>query len=357
MESMETQDILFEELQGAGGNIGLVTLNRPAVLNSLNFDMIAAMHSKLNAWAAATEIKAVVIRAAVGRAFCAGGDIRVVYERARHHNPLMTEFFYHEYNLNRCIHHYPKPYIALLDGITMGGGVGVSIHGSHRVATDKILFAMPETGIGFFPDVGGTYFLPRLPSALGYYLGLTGARLKIDDCMALGIATHHVNQQSFPEILTVLQDTPFQGDAKKFVSDLLAPFSIVINNKTELLQAQSDLQSCFNGASIETILSALQTSANPICREAAAMLEKKSPTSLKVTLQALNNGKNMNFDACMRQEFRLVTRFLLAHDFIEGIRAAIIDKDQKPIWQPATLTAVSAASVDEYFAPLQRELA
>ncbi len=354
---METQDILFEELEGAGGNLGVMTLNRPAVLNSLNYDMIAAMHLKLNAWAESSAIKAVVIRAAEGRAFCAGGDIRVVYERARHHNPLMTEFFYHEYNLNRCIHHYPKPYIALLDGITMGGGVGVSIHGSHRVATDKVLFAMPETGIGFFPDVGGTYFLPRLPSALGYYLGLTGARLKIDDCMALGITTHHVSQQSLSEIIRVLQESAFEGDAKQFVSTLLAPFSIANNNQTELQLAQADLQTCFSHNSIDAILAATQSSSNPVCREAAAMLEKKSPTSLKVTLQALTNGKNMSFDACMQQEFRLVTRFLLAHDFIEGIRAAIIDKDQKPVWKPDTLNAVSSAVVDDYFAPLQRELA
>lgn len=354
---MDTQDILFEELEGAGGKLGVVILNRPAVLNSLNYDMIIAMQHKLDAWAVSPEIKAVVIRAAEGRAFCAGGDIRVVYERARHHNPLMTEFFYHEYNLNRCIHHYPKPYIALLDGITMGGGVGVSIHGSHRVATDRILFAMPETGIGFFPDVGGTYFLPRLPSALGYYLGLTGARLKIDDCMALGITTHHVNQSALPDIIRVLQETAFKGDPKQFVSALLAPFGVATNNQTEIQQAQADIQTCFSANSVDAILAAAQSSANPVCRDAAAMLEKKSPTSLIVTLQALTNGKNMTFDACMRQEFRLVTRFLLAHDFIEGIRAAIIDKDQKPIWQPATLSAVTKATVDEYFAPLQKELA
>lgn len=354
---METQDILFEEREGAGGQLGIITLNRPAVLNSLNYDMLSAMQKKLHAWAEASAIKAVVIRAAEGRAFCAGGDIRLVYERARHHQPEMTDFFYHEYQLNRFIHHFPKPYIALLDGITMGGGVGVSIHGSHRVATDRLLFAMPETGIGFFPDVGGTYFLPRLPSLFGYYLGLTGARLKVDDCIMQGIATHKVDQASLPAILTALQETAFTADAKQSVSTILAEFEVPANQNTELQQAEKALAACFKHDSIEAILSALQTSTESVCRDAAAMLAMKSPTSLKVTLQALTTGKNMNFDACMRQEFRLVTRFLLAHDFIEGIRAAIIDKDQKPRWQPATLSEVTPQSVNDYFAPLQKELA
>lgn len=352
-----TQAILFEEMAGTSGNLGVITLNRPEVLNSLNHEMIAAMHPKLTEWAHSNTIKAVVIRAVPGRAFCAGGDIRVVYERARQQNPLMTEFFHAEYQLNRAIYHFPKPYIALLDGITMGGGVGISLHGSHRVATDNIMFAMPETGIGFFPDVGGTYFLPRLPFAMGYYLGLTGARLKVDDCTSLGLATHKTSESALPEIIQALCDTPFQADARQSVTDILAQFSSAPSIKTDLSKAQADIQHCFQGSTVEEIMQRLQASTQALCQDALKQMQKKSPTSLKVTLKAFNNGKNINFDACMRQEFRLVSRFLLAHDFIEGIRAAIIDKDQTPAWQPSSLAEVPDSSVEQYFEPLTNELA
>ena len=353
---VDTQDVLFDEMPGEDGDLGIITLNRPAVLNSLNHDMIVAMHGKLKEWMPADHIKAVVIRAAEGRAFCAGGDLRLTYDRARHHDPLMTEFFSDEYQLNRCIHHYPKPYIALLDGITMGGGVGVSIHGSHRIATERLLFAMPETGIGLFPDVGGTYFLPRLPGVIGYYLGLTGARLKADDSTALGLTNHKINHDSIPDLLTALAGTKFSGNPHSSVSTMIEKFHVPVA-PSGLMEAKSELQSCFSADSIEQVIERLAGSAHPLCQDALKAMQKKSPTSLKVTLKALLNGKNMDFDACMRQEFRLVSRFLLAHDFIEGIRAVIIDKDQSPVWKPATLTAVDNESIEKYFAPLMKELA
>ncbi len=351
-----TRDVLFEKLNGQDGDLGVIILNRPAALNSLNHEMITAMQQQLNAWAVDDVIKAVVIRAAEGRAFCAGGDIRLVYERAKQNNPLMTEFFYEEYQLNRSIFHFPKPYIALLDGITMGGGVGVSIHGSHRVGTEHLTFAMPETGIGFFPDVGGTYFLPRLHHAMGFYLGLTGARMKIDDCMALGIATHHVKRHVLPDLLDALCRKSFGNDARAAVSEIIAEHT-TSTAKASYLSAQPELENCFSAATIENIFERLQAAAHPLCHEAYAALQKKSPTSLKVTLQALHNGKNLDFDACMRQEFRLVSRFLLGHDFIEGIRALIIDKDQAPGWQPPVLNEVNVQMVNDYFAPLTKELA
>lgn len=352
-----TQDVLFEEMKGAGGNLGVITLNRPAALNSLNHDMITAMHFTLQKWGTASHIKAVVIRAAEGRAFCAGGDIRLVYERAQDRNPLMTEFFNEEYQLNRCIYHFPKPYIALLDGITMGGGVGVSMHGSHRVGTERLLFAMPETGIGFFPDVGGTYFLPRLPDLTGYYLGLTGARIKVDDCAALGLVTHKVNHDVLDQVMDALISTAYQNDdAHASVTNILSKFTSPISASV-VSGAQHEIQHCFADVTVEAIMERLQQSSHLLCQEACSAMQKKSPTSLKVTLQALNNGKNMDFDACMRQEFRLVSRFLLAHDFIEGIRALIIDKDQTPRWQPDTLAKVSIQTIEDYFAPLAKELA
>src|SRR3990167_2591411 len=210
----EYTEVLFDEMKGEGGNLGLITLNRPEVLNSLNQSMIHAMHDQLKIWAAADDIKAVVIRPADGRAFCAGGDIRSTYARRLEKDAALPRFFYDEYQLNRTIHHYPKPYIAFLDGITMGGGVGISIHGSHRVATDRLLFAMPETGIGFFPDVGGTYFLPRLKGQMGFYLGLTGARINADDCIGLGITQHKVSEHDLSNILAALANKVFAADAK-----------------------------------------------------------------------------------------------------------------------------------------------
>jgi enoyl-CoA hydratase/carnithine racemase len=352
----ETQDILFTEMSGRSGSLGIITLNRPAVLNSLNHDMIVAMHPKLLEWAEAAHIKAVVIRAGEGRAFCAGGDLRLTYERATQKNPLMTEFFNDEYQLNRTIHHFPKPYIALLDGITMGGGVGLSIHGSHRVATERLLFAMPETGIGFFPDVGGTYFLPRLPARTGYYLGLTGARIKADDATALGLTTHKVNAAAINEILSVLTDTEFSGDGRASVTTILNKFSQPLL-ESAILTARDELEACFRAKTVEEMMQLLAASPHQLCQDALSAMQKKSPTSLKVTLEALAQGENMDFDACMQQEFRLVSRFLLAHDFIEGIRAVIIDKDQSPVWQPASLNEINAKAVAHYFAPLSKELA
>jgi enoyl-CoA hydratase len=344
-------EVLFDELEGQDGHLGIITLDRPAALNSLNHDMIVAIHSRLMKWAENDDIKAVVIKAAEGRAFCAGGDIRLAYERARANDPLMAEFFRDEYQLNRYIFHYPKPYIALLDGITMGGGVGVSIHGSHRVATDRLLFAMPETGIGFFPDVGGTYFLPRLPGKLGLYLGLTGARIKCDDAIALGLATHKVKQADLSALVTALAETVFSNDANNSVTQVINQFTVAAE-KSLYLQQQKEIDAAFAAATMEDILQAVQHSSASLCQEAATVLAKKSPTSLKVTLHALAEGKNMDFDACMRQEFRLTCRFLKEHDFPEGIRAVIIDKDQKPVWKPATLQEVTADQVEKYFAPM-----
>lgn len=351
----ETQDVLFEEITGKGGNLGVITLNRPKVLNSLNHDMIVAMQPKLDEWSAKEDIKAVIIKAAPGRAFCAGGDLRLTYDRAKAHHPEMTEFFYDEYLLNRTIHHYPKPYIALLDGITMGGGVGVSIHGSHRVATENLLFAMPETGIGLFPDVGGTYFLPRLPGAIGYYLGLTGARIKSQDSTAIGLTTHTVQHDDLENIIDRIANTEFSEPAKQAVTKILDGFHQAEGDST-LIQSK-DKFACFEAESIEGIIDALESQPEELSSKSLDILSKKSPTSLKVTLQALNNGRNMDFDACMRQEFRLVTRFLLGHDFIEGIRAVIIDKDQSPTWQPASISEVDESTVENYFSPLEKELA
>lgn len=349
------QEVLFDVIKGKG-NIGLITLNRPQVLNSLNLSMIQAMHAQLSIWARDDSIKAVVIRAAEGRAFCAGGDLRFTYKHFLDDDPLAGNFFHDEYHLNKLIFHYPKPYIAFLDGITMGGGVGISIHGSHRVATDKLLFAMPETGIGFFPDVGGTYFLPRLPDFLGYYLGLTGARIKSEDCLDLGIAQFKVESTSLENIIDKLAAYSFDQDSNQAVSHILNEFRIN-SIHGNLFGLRSEIKNCFSKTTMEDIVFELQESNHAICQLALTELEKKSPTSLKVTLLALQKGTHLDFDGCMQQEYRLASRFGQSHDFREGIRAVIIDKDQNPQWKPANLEGVSDADVSHYFLPFSSELA
>ena len=351
----EESGVLFEEISGTGGAIGLITLNRPQVLNSLNHAMIRAMTAQLKIWAKASTIKAVVIKAAEGRAFCAGGDLRSTYERYQKKDISLSQFFYEEYHLNRCIFHFPKPYIALLDGITMGGGVGISIHGSHRIATERLVFAMPETGIGFFPDVGGTYFLPRLPCKLGFYLGLVSAKLSSDDCIRMGIVTHKVAHDAIPQLIQALTKHPFHDHAHAAVTAILEPFQTKVES-SQFIEQQAEIEACFFKPTMEDIFLSVQKAQHSLCQAAALSIPKKSPTSLKVTLRALQGGEQLDFDQCMKQEFRLACRFLQGHDFVEGIRAVIIDKDQVPQWDPPTLSLVKEKNVEAYFLPLVEEL-
>lgn len=348
-------EVLFTEVKGNGGHLGLITLNRPAVLNSLNLTMIHVLSAQLDKWANDQQIKAVVIRAVEGRAFCAGGDIRSTYEHMQRHDMSILNFFRDEYLLNKKIFHYPKPYVALLDGITMGGGVGISIHGSHRVATDRLLFAMPETGIGFFPDVGGTYFLPRLPHHIGYYLGLSGARINCDDAVDIGLIQHKVQSHDLENIIAAIAHENFSNDANASVTRVLQSFEQKVEN-AKIRSLFATVEQCFMEETMEAITTKLACLSDEIADGILAELNKKSPLSLKVSLRAMQEGARRNFDECMMQEYRLVARFLQGHDFVEGIRAVIIDKDQCPQWQPDTLERVSADAVNSYFAPLSQEL-
>lgn len=348
-------DVLFDVMPGNQGDVGIITLNRPKVLNALNHGMIHAMHEQLKKWELATDIKAVVIRAAEGRAFCAGGDLRLTYDRYKTHDPTMAYFFHDEYQLNRCIFHYPKPYVALIDGITMGGGVGISIHGSHRVATERTIFAMPETGIGFFPDVGGTYFLPRLARKTGYYLGLVGAHISSDDCVSLGIANAKISSHAGDSLIQAIAATSLLFNPRDIITKIIQSMSQPIQGG-KIQQHIKNIESLFSYPSIEEIIHAASQMNDDFSKELFASITKKSPTSLKVTLLALQQSEHQSFDACMRQEFRLSCRFLQEHDFAEGIRAVIIDKDQNPQWRPATLEGVTPSIVAKYFAPLEQEL-
>lgn len=347
---MKETSVLFTEL----GNLGLITLNRPQALNALTHEMILALSEQLTVWEKDPDVKAVLIQGAGEKAFCAGGDIRQVYE-ARHDSKLpMKQFFWDEYRLNAQIFHYPKPYIALLDGITMGGGVGVSIHGKYRIATERFVFAMPETGIGFFPDVGGSYFLPRCPGQTGIYLGLTGAKISIADASYLNLVNHFVPMDKMPEVIDEIAMSNLGDLSQKHIDEIIDSVNIYSGDPT-LANVRKDIDCCFNFDTVEEILTALHARKNEWCDKTAKLLASKSPTSLKVTLQQLRKGHHLSFDECMRMEYRMVVRFLQGHDFYEGVRAVIIDKDQSPKWQPSELSEVSAQNVDHYFAPLQNE--
>lgn len=332
-----------EVLFAQDGALGRITLNRPKALNALTLNMVRLMDARLRAWAREPSVKAILIEGAGERAFCAGGDIRALYDSGKAGESYAIDFYREEYVLNTLIKRYPKPYIALIRGIVMGGGVGVSVHGSHRVAGEGIVFAMPETGIGLFPDVGGTYFLPRCPGKTGMYLALTGARLNAADTIHAGIATAHVPVTRWPDLIAALRG---DGDPRSLSTMTSAA------GPSQLEGNRAHIDAAFSADSVESILDRLDAMASPFGAETAKTLRTKSPTSLKVVFAQIRAGATKSFEDCMRLEFRLTNRFMRGHDFYEGVRAAIIDKDQAPKWSPADLAGVTDAAVAAYSAPL-----
>jgi enoyl-CoA hydratase len=334
-----SDEILFERR----GAAGLITLNRPKALNALTHGMAVALHVILKEWAADAAVACVVVQGAGERAFCAGGDIRTLYDSGKAGTPYALEFYRDEYLLNAYIKHYPKPYIALISGIVMGGGVGVSVHGSHRIADETTVFAMPETGIGLFPDVGGSFFLPRLPGELGLYLGLTGARLKAADALHAGVATQFVPAAQRASLI-----------------EQFAAGNVSVANANPgpapLADLRGRIDTIFSANTIEAILERLERDGSDWALDTAATIRSKSPTATKLAFHQIREGKNKSFDDCMRMEFRMVNRVIAGHDFYEGVRATIIDKDGAPKWQPDSLAAVSDKDIDAYFAPLAKEL-
>lgn len=326
------------------GAAGVVTLTRPKALNALTHGMVLALERALDAWGEDREIQTVIVTAE-GRAFCAGGDIVRVYNAGRAGNPPFG-FFADEYRLNAKIRAFKKPYVSLIDGIAMGGGFGISFHGSHRVVTQNASFAMPECGIGFFPDVGGSYVLPRLKGAYGLYLGLTGARIRRGDQCWSGLATHAVSGAILPTLLDALARG---GD----VDETLAVYSLTAERETDEARVHA-INLHFSLGSVADIVASLMEAEgrDPFARETLETLRTKSPTSLLVTFDQIAAGAMLSMEDCMRMEFRIVSRMLAGHDFYEGIRAVLIDKDQKPRWSPPGLAGVSHEAVAAYFAPL-----
>jgi enoyl-CoA hydratase len=336
------------------GAVGIITLNRPKALNALDHAMCLAIDAALKGWAGDDRVAAVLIRGAGERAFCAGGDVRAVREdgmawkRGAGDGALTRDFFRDEYRMNRRIATFPKPYIALIDGITMGGGVGLSVHGSHRVATERTVIAMPETAIGLFPDVGASFILPRLTGEIGTYLALTGGRIKAADALALGIATHVTASAGIPDLIGALVASVTHAGAVSAIEDVLARHGVA-PGEAELLPEQTTIDRCFGFGRVERILAALDDDGGIFAAETAATLRAMSPTSLKLTLKAMRLGRTLDLESCLRMEYRLTQSVVAGRDFYEGVRAVLVDKDHAPKWYPASLDAVDDSLVDQHF--------
>jgi enoyl-CoA hydratase len=330
------------------GCSGFLVLNRPKALNALNLNMVRLIAAALDEWERDEAVVRIVVTGAGGRAFCAGGDIRLLYEqgKAGDHAGQLT-FWREEYQLNRRIKRYSKPYICLVDGIVMGGGVGLSAHGAWLIAGESFVFAMPEVGIGFFPDVGATYLLPRLAHRLGLYLALTGARAGAGDAAAVGLAQAFVPSARFGELAGRLED-PESVDS--IVASLAAPAPA-----SPLLKQRDLVESCFAQEPTAQILAALAQAAlagSEFAKTARQAMLTKSPTSQAIALRQMQIGAGLEFEEAMTEEFRIVSRICRGHDFYEGVRAVIVDKDNSPQWRPQAHEEVSKAAIDAYFAPL-----
>ena len=330
--------------------VGRLTLNRPAALHALNTDMCRLMTEALVAWRKDPAVRAILIDHAGERGFCAGGDIRMLAESGAGDGRAAREFFHTEYRLNELLfrYRYEKPVIVVMDGITMGGGVGLALPARFRIATERTTFAMPETGIGLFPDVGGGWHLPRLHGKAGLWLALTGARLKAADCELLGIATDVVEAGRVAELKAAVV-----ADADG-LERILTEFQVE-PGRAPLSDYRDPIDRLFGHDSMEAIIAALQAEGTDWAKSQLETLAIKSPQTMKVALRQLAQGARMTrFSDNMVMEYRIGARVVQRHDFLEGVRAVIVDKDNAPKWSPATLEGVTDAQLDEIFAPLPR---
>ncbi|MDX2527335.1 enoyl-CoA hydratase/isomerase family protein [Streptomyces europaeiscabiei] len=332
------------------GRAAHITLNRPRALNALNHAMVRRIGEALTAWEHDPAVESVVITGAGERGLCAGGDIRVVHDDARDGDGTASAAFWRdEYHLNARIARYPKPYVAVMDGIVMGGGVGVSAHGSVRIVTERSRIAMPETGIGFVPDVGGTHLLALAPGELGTLLALTGAQIGAGDALLCGLADHYVPSASLGHLLDDLAELPVREAVAR---QMRQP------SPGELAGQREWIDSCFAADTVEEIVRRLLADGDPAAKETAETLLAKSPTALKVTLSSMRRARRLgSLERVLEQEYRVSCAALATADLVEGIRAQVIDKDRDPRWSPAALADVTDADVERYFEPLgDREL-
>ncbi|WP_069167751.1 enoyl-CoA hydratase/isomerase family protein [Nocardia altamirensis] len=341
---MTEPEVLIEKQDG----LGLITLNRPKAINALNHEMALAITDALRAWADDDAIRTVAVTGAGERGLCAGGDIVAIHRDAAGGaagpDSPTGRFWRDEYVLNALIGRYPKPYVVVMDGIVMGGGVGLSGHGSHRIVTERSKIGMPEVGIGFIPDVGGTYLLAKTPGELGTHVALTTARMDAGDAIAAGFADYFVASEHLPALLDTLRTEAADIAIAKFATD--AP-------ESGLLAQRAWIDSCYRADTVDEIVANLQASDAKEAAKAAADILAKSPVALKVTLRSLRSARTAsNLESVLNEEYRVSIASLSSHDLVEGIRAQVIDKDRNPQWSPASLADVTAAQVDAYFAEL-----
>lgn len=331
------------------GSVGHLVLNRPAAINALTHEMVLGISAALGNWAVDDAVRAVVLSGAGDRGLCAGGDIVGIYNSAKDGGVEAARFWADEYAMNSAVANYPKPYVALMDGVVLGGGVGISAHGSVRIVTERTRLGMPEVGIGFAPDVGGTWLLSRAPGELGTHAALTGGTMTGADAIALGLADHFVNSADLPSFAAALETEEVDAVVGRFAVD---------TPPSGLLAQRRWIDSAYAGDDAAAIVERLAASAVEAAREAASTILTKSPTGVSVALEALRRAKRLgSLEEVLDQDFRVGLRFLAGTEIIEGIRAQVIDKDRAPRWSPATLAGVSRAKVESYFADLgPREL-
>ncbi|MGB9992227.1 enoyl-CoA hydratase/isomerase family protein [Pseudoduganella rhizocola] len=345
----------FVQTHVANGT-GFILLDRPKALNSLSLDMVRALTAALQQWRDDTNVAAVVIRSSSGKALCAGGDIRFFHE-AGHATPrggsaLLEDFFTEEYALNHLIHFYPKPYIALMDGVVMGGGMGIAQGGPQtgvRIVTSRTKMAMPEVNIGLFPDVGGSHFLSHAPGRLGAYLGLTGVTVGAADALYLQLADHFVPEAELPALASLVDATPGHE-----LRAAIASFSKPLRNgagASELEAQRALIDRHFAGATVGAIMDSLRGDDAPFAQQALKLMEQRSPLMMCVTLEMLRRGASLDLAECLRMERNLVRRNFEHGEVLEGVRALVIDKDNQPKWNPPTLAEVSPAMVERFFEP------
>jgi enoyl-CoA hydratase len=336
-----------EVLTRVDNGIGLITLNRPKAINSLNQTMVELLSSVLIRWARDDEVRAVVLSGAGERGLCAGGDVVAIYHSARKDGVDARRFWRDEYLLNARVGAFPKPYVSLMDGIVMGGGVGVGAHANVRVVTDTSKIAMPEVGIGFIPDVGGAYLLSRAPGALGVYAALTGAPFSGADAVALGFADHYVPHSELEAFRAAIVADGVTSAVAHYATE---------PPKSDLAAQRDWIDECFSGDTVADIIAALRGHGGP-AEDAANLIGTRSPIALSVTLEAVRRAAKLEtLEDVLIQDYRVSSASLRSHDLVEGIRAQLIDKDRKPKWSPATLAEVTVNGVAEYFAPVDDDL-
>ena len=344
---MTEQHVAFDQ----HGQVGIITLCRPQALNAISLAMIQLIHNQLLIWQIDPNIQAVMIESRMPKVFCAGGDIRWLYEAGKKNDAAVQEFFWHEYRLNYYIHNYPKPYIALLDGLVFGGGVGISLHGSLPIASSRCTVAMPETGIGFFPDIGASYLLSKCAGAFGQYLGLTGASLNATDAYGCGLVKYLIDSEHFSALKSLLFATDLSTNPQHIVETCIKQFAeAAVSSLNSLLPIHlAALNEIFALGSVEDIFNILCITHEPFLDDIYTKLLKKSPISLKITFKQIQQACKLSLVDCLAMDYCLAENFLHGQDFYAGVKALLIDKNQNPQWQFKSIVDVPESLMAQYF--------